>query len=235
MTTNQRPVDTESHTFAMEMECHYCLRVPAVTPDALFLVLHGYGMNASTMLELSQLVLGKESLIASIQAPHHFYLSQNEPNPKVGYSWGTRNHGTASIRFHHAMIRKVRNALEHRFHVPPKRTILLGFSQPVGYNYRFAATYPNEVGGVIGICGGVPKDFETGDYQSVSASLLHIARDQDEVFPTEITTDYERKLRTRATDVEFHLLPGGHRFPSKGRAVIEPWLNRLGIELPRSV
>ena len=40
------------------------------------------------------------------------------------------------------------------FGVPPERRVLVGFSQSVSLNYRFAATHPASVRGVIGICGG---------------------------------------------------------------------------------
>jgi predicted esterase len=179
------------------------------------------------MLQLALLMMGQSRLIASLQAPHQFYLGENRPDTRIGYNWGTRSHGDSAIAFHHRMVRQLRHDLEARFQIPAQRTILMGFSQPVGYNYRLAATHPDEIGGVIGICGGVPKDWETGNYGQVRAPLLHIARSEDEFFPEEITADYARKLRTRASDVEFHLLPGGHRFPSKGFSIIEPWLNRI--------
>lgn len=217
----------ESHVFALPAECHYHLHVPADPGNLLFLMLHGYGMNAQTMLQLSMLMMGEGRLIASIQAPHQFYLGENRPGARVGYNWGTRDHGNAAIAFHHRIVLHVRRELEARFQIPAARTVLMGFSQPVGYNYRLAATHPEEVGGVVGICGGVPKDFETGNYGQVRAALLHLARAEDEFFPQEITVDYPRKLRSRASDVEFHLLPGGHRFPSKGFTVIEPWLQRV--------
>ncbi|MBI3681395.1 MAG: hypothetical protein HY235_13505 [Acidobacteria bacterium] len=217
----------ETHAFSLPVRCHYLLHVPPHPHDLLFLALHGYGMNARTMLELALQALGPNQLVASLQAPNQFYLQQSPAGSQIGYNWGTRDHGAASIRLHHEMVRHVRSELENRFQIPAVRTILIGFSQPVGYNYRFAATCPAEIGGVIGICGGVPKDFETGDYTRVSAALVHIARQEDEFFPPSVTADYERKLRTRAADVEFHLLPGSHRFPSKAGQVIEPWLKRV--------
>ncbi len=217
----------EIHEYTQAVPCQYLLHVPESQPDLLVLALHGYGMNPHTMLDLTLLLLGPNRLIASLQAPNQFYLGEAPSSRKVGYNWGTREHGTPSIQLHHAMVRHVASLLEDRFRIPPRRRVLLGFSQPVGFNYRFAATHPEEIGGVIGICGGVPKDWETGNYQRVSAPLLHIARAQDEYFPEAVTAGYERKLRMRAADVEFHLLPGGHRFPSKGRSVVEPWLGRV--------
>ncbi|MBI4903711.1 MAG: hypothetical protein HY820_08750 [Acidobacteria bacterium] len=214
----------ESHTFLLPLDCYYLLHVPPAPSPLLWIVVHGYAMSAASMLRLSLTVLGKDQLVASVQAPHHFYPDQSKPD--VGYNWGTRNHGSSSIQMHHAMLRHVRAELESRFAVPPQRTVLMGYSQPVGYNYRFAATYPEEVAGVVGICGGVPKDWETGSYGRVSASLLHIARSEDEFFPASVTSDYARKLRTRASDVEFQMLPGGHRFPSKAAPVIRAWTER---------
>ncbi len=184
-------------------------------------------MTARTMLGLSSVLLGPNRLIAALQAPFQFYLHQNQPDAAVGYNWGTRNHGRSNIQLHHEMILQLRRRMEDRFGIGAERTVLLGFSQPVGFDYRFAATYPDEVGGVIGICGGVPKDWETGNYGNVVCPLLHIARKDDEFFPESITADYKRKLSHRATDVEFHLLPGGHRFPSKGGPIVESWLRRV--------
>jgi predicted esterase len=217
----------ENHDFLVPVECYFILQIPKQPPDLMFLALHGYGMTARTMLDLSKILLGSGRLIASLQAPFAFYLQQNQPKSPVGYNWGTRDHGTANIQLHHNMIRLVRRQLEDRFGIPAKRTILLGFSQPVGFNYRFAATHPDEIGGVIGICGGVPKDWESGNYLNVSCPLLHIARKEDEFFPESVTSDYKRKLSTRANDVEFHLLPGGHKFPSQGGPIVQSWLQRV--------
>ncbi len=97
----------------------------------------------------------------------------------------------------------------------------MGFSQPVGLNYRFIGTHPEEAGGVIGICGGVPKDWAEDKYKPVAAPILHISRSEDEYFPTDYVKGFPDRLRQHARDVEFHLLPGGHRFPSKAKPIIE--------------
>jgi hypothetical protein len=44
-------------------------------------------------------------------------------------------------------------------------------------------THPGEVGGVIAMCGGVPRDWEEEKYAQVDAPILHIARSEDEFFP----------------------------------------------------
>ena len=126
------------------------------------------------MLELTSGLLGPAHLILALQGPNHFYLS-TKPD-EVGYGWTTHKRSEASVRLHHEMVSHVLRAAGLEYGIPPHRKLLIGFSQPVGLNYRFAATCPDQVRGVIGICGGLPRNWESGPYAPVSAGLLHIAR-----------------------------------------------------------
>jgi phospholipase/carboxylesterase len=125
------------------------------------------------------------------------------------------------------MVLHVLNEAGREYGIPPERRLLVGFSQSVALNYRFAATWPDAVRGIIGLCGGLPGDWETANYRPVKASILHMARREDEFYPPGVTEQYARRLRLRAEDVEFHLLEGGHRFPSKGDVVVDGWLGRI--------
>ena len=87
--------------------------------------------------------------------------------------------------------------------------------------------HPDAVRGVVGICGGLPGDWDDEHPGRISAAVLHIARGQDEFYPAERTEQYARRLRLRCDDVEFHLLDGGHTFPSRGGVVWENWSNRI--------
>jgi predicted esterase len=218
----------EQCSFEARLECHYLLHSPARISDRTLLVLalHGYGSNPEVMLRLTRAMLGPDHVIASVQAPSQFFAS-NTPTGAVGYCWASPAHPQSSVRLHHEMVRHVAGEVGGRFEIGAGRRLLVGFSQPVGLNYRFAATYPEEVRGVIGICGGVPTNWEEGPYQAVSAALLHIARREDEVFPPAVTEKYADRLRLRADDVEFHLLDGGHRFPSKAGPIVERWIERV--------
>ena len=74
---------------------------------------------------------------------------------------------------------------------------------------------------------GCPAIGTTSAPAAYGAAVLHIARSEDEFYPAERTEQYARRLRLRCDDVEFHLLEGGHRFPSRGGPVWENWLNRI--------
>ena len=213
---------TEEHHFRAQLDCRYIVRTPeAERDDSVSVVaLHGYGMDAETMLRLAATWFSQYR-ITSIQAPHPFYKLME--SREVGYSWATHLQSEESVRLHHEIL----NHVLREMNAAPEKVLLLGFSQPVGLNYRFAATYPKMVRGVIGVCGGVPKDWETGNYQRVDAALLHIARTEDDIYKPEATRTYRERLRTRADDVEYLEFPGKHRFPSLAQPAVQDWVRRI--------
>ncbi|HLH00328.1 MAG TPA: hypothetical protein VKX49_28745 [Bryobacteraceae bacterium] len=221
----------EQHAFAASLECRYLIDVPddLCSNPLLVVALHGYSSNAEDMLRLARMAVGDEHVVASVQAPNQHYVTAALPQgrPAAGYNWGISNHWDSTVRLHHEMVLKVLAIVRERLRVGPDRCALLGFSQPVGLNYRFAATHPDQVRGIIGICGGVPRDWHEPKYKPVSAALLHISRDEDQFYPAEVASKFGDRLRERAQDVEFHMIPGPHRFPSKAAAIVRPWLNRV--------
>jgi predicted esterase len=231
MNSSAKLMSPQQHTFTATLECRYLLHVPdIIAPNSLIvLALHGYGSNPDAMLRLTTPLVGEQHIVAAMQAPNQHHANPGLPNAESvpAYNWGIRPHWQSSISLHHDMVRKTLAALRERFRAGSKRCLLVGFSQPVGLNYRFIATHPEEVGGVIGICGGVPRDWEEDKYQPVQAAVLHISRDEDEFYPLDAVSNFAERLRRRARDVEFHLLPGQHRFPSKAGVIVKPWMERV--------
>ena len=193
----------------------------------LALTLHGFGSDPETMLRLSTPLIGEDCVVASLRGPNQQYASGKPDFSQAAYNWGTRQHPELNIGLHHQIVRSVAAELRERFSIPAARTLLMGFSQPVGLNYRFIGTYPEQAGGVLAICGGVPKDWENHPYHTVHAPILHIARSEDEFFPEETARGFPDRLRHHARDVQFHMLPGPHRFPSKAAAIVEEWRARV--------
>ena len=219
----------ETRFFEAALRCRYLLHVPTVTTNSLVvLTLHGYGSNPEAMLRLTVPLLGTQHVVAAIQGPFQQYVGGNRSvGSEPGYNWGIRHHHEDALRLHHHMLKTILAELRARFSVGAGRCLLVGFSQPVGFNYRFIGTYPDEAGGVIGLCGGVPRDWEEDKYSVVTAPILHIARDNDEFFPVDTSSKFAERLRRHALDVEFHMMPGEHRFPSKASAIVQPWLERV--------
>jgi phospholipase/carboxylesterase len=108
----------------------------------------------------------------------------------------------------------------------PKRIFLLGFSQSCALNYRFAFTHPDHLRGVVGICGGIPGDWETSeDYQPTNAAVLHLTGTRDEVYPPSRVADYEDRLRLRAQNIEFKNYDAAHEIVPEMREDVSAWLS----------
>ncbi len=219
--------------FSARLDCRYLLHRPEFVDECtpLVVALHGFGANPEVMFTLTSRLFGVEPVIASLQGPYQFFRDAQAKD--VGYGWITSRYPADSIRLHHDMVSHVLDESGEEFGIPPERRILAGFSQPVSLNYRFAAKHPDAARGVIAICGGLPGDWDTGSYGEVRAAILHIARRQDEYYPPALTERYTERLKRRATDVEFHLLEGGHQIPSTGRRFVEPWCRRILPDLRR--
>jgi predicted esterase len=217
----------EDRTFSASLDCHYLLlQPPAMSRQTpLVVTLHGFGSNPEAMLPLTARLFEAQPVIVSLQGPNQFFLGAG--NREVGYGWITNRRPAESIRLHHEMVRHVAQEAGREFGIPPERSFLCGFSQSVGLNYRFAATHPDIFRGVIAICGGLPGDWDDSSHPNITASILHIARREDEYYPPEITCGYAEQLRRRAADVEFHLIDGGHQMPSGGRKIVGPWTRRI--------
>jgi predicted esterase len=214
-------------TFSARLDCHYLLQAPdlidARTP--LVVTLHGFGGNPETMLRLTARLFDTPPVIVALQGPYQFFLEARRQ--EVGYGWITNRSPAESIRLHRDMVSHVLDEAGRQFGIPPAQRLLVGFSQAVALNYRLVATCPGIARGVIAICGGLPGDWDQGPYQAVSAAVMHIARRQDEYYPSNVTEHYAERLRRHAADVECHLIDGGHQIPSNGNRLVGPWLQRI--------
>ncbi len=214
-------------SFSARLDCHYLLREPdAVDAGTLLVVaLHGFAQTPESMLQLTAKMFRREHALVSLEGPNRFFVGGG--TEEVGCGWITSRHTAPSIRLHQDMVLYVLNEAGREIGIPPERRILVGFSQSVALNYRFAASCPEAVRGVVAVCGGLPSDWETGKYQPVRAAVLHLARREDPYYPPGVTEQYPARLRIRVQDVEFHLLDGGHRMPSRGGPIVEGWLQRI--------
>lgn len=224
----------EVREFTLPTTCRYILSMPAeLHPDPVVVVaLHGYGSNPETMMRLAHLSVEPSTIVASLAAPNAHYSGAGPGTGVAAYNWGIRDHHASSVKMHHEMVHHVLHDMERQFGVGARQCFLLAFSQACGLNYRFVGTYPDAVGGAIAVCGGVPKDWEDPEkYQNFETPLLHIARSEDEFFAEAVAAKFPERLRAHATNVEFHMIPGAHRYPSKAREFVIPFLKRYGQSL----
>jgi len=208
---------------------YYDLRPGLISPAPLMIALHGYGANKRYMMREAQVLAPDNFAIATLQGFHqHIKEPRESGGPlRFGFGWLTNFRSEESVALHHqALIDLIKKLSDERI-ADPSRVFLLGFSQSCALNYRFAFTHPERLSGVVGICGGIPGDWETSStYRQAEIDVLHLAGTRDEFYPPERVRDYERQLKARARSVEFKSYDATHEIVPEMRSDVVQWLTR---------
>ena len=215
-------------TLPAQTKLYYDLKLPEQKPAPLLLALHGYGANKKQMMREAQQMAPADFVIASLQGFHQHMREPKEVGGplRFGFGWLTNFRPEESVAMHHQALLDLIALLSNEGHVDRNRIFLLGFSQSCALNYRFAFTHGDKLSGVIGICGGIPGDWETSDkYRSLNADLFHLAGDKDEFYPPARVAGYEKQLGTRARSVAFKSYNAAHEIVPEMRADVKEWLN----------
>ena len=228
MTYNNQRAASEG-TLEAKISLHYELDLPETKPAPLLIALHGYGANKKQMMREAKQIAPESFAIASLQGFHQHMKEPKEAGGplRFGFGWLTNFHPEESVAIHHQALLDLIQTLDSGKQVDLKRIFLLGFSQSCALNYRFAFSHPDHLRGVVGICGGLPGDWETSEnYQPTRAAVFHIAGTRDEYYPPSRVAEYEARLRLRARDVEFKSYDAVHEIVPGMREDVSAWLHK---------
>jgi predicted esterase len=216
-------------TLEARVNLYYDLRPGTTAPAPLLIALHGYGANKRQMMREAQLLTPERFAIASLQGFHQHIKEPREAGAplRFGFGWLTNFRSEESVMVHHRALIDLIEILAAEGIADPARVYTLGFSQSCALNYRFAFTHPETLRGAIGICGGIPGDWDISTvYRQAPIDVLHLAGTHDEFYPRERVKDYERQLQTRARSVVFKSYDGGHEIVPEMRSDVVQWLTR---------
>ncbi len=233
MTTDDTYV-REDLSIPAAIKLYYDLYVPDEgRARPLLLALHGYGASKRQMMREARQLAPTGFAIAALQGFHQHFREPKEKGgpPRFGFGWLTSFNPEESIALHHRALLDLIERLKREGLADARRIFLLGFSQSCALNYRFAFTHAEALRGVVGICGGLPSDWETSDlYRQTQASVLHLAGTRDELYPPEKVKDYGARLKERARDVEVKSCDAGHEIVPEMREDVRAWLQeRAGL------
>lgn len=224
---NDAAVQTD-RSLTAAVNLYYDLKVPAARPAPLLLALHGYGASKRQMLREARMIAPENFAIAALQGFHQHLKDPREPGGplRFGFGWLTNFRPEESVAIHHHALLDLIETLVAEGVADRDRIFLLGFSQTCALNFRFAFTWPDKLRGVIGICGGLPGDWETSEvYRPTGASVFHLAGARDAYYPPSRVADYAEQLLRRATDVKLKSYDAGHEIVPAMREDMRAWLN----------
>ena len=216
-----------SRTLTAQIKLYYDLVLAPSRPAPLLIALHGYGASKWHATREAKMMVPEGFGIASLQGPHQHLREPKEPGGplRFGFGWLTNFHPEESVAVHHRALLDLTESLTTEGVADRQRIFLLGFSQSCALNYRFAFSHPNVLRGVIGICGGLPGDWDTSElYQKTEAAVFHLSGTQDEFYTPARVENYPSQLRQRANDLTFQTYDAGHEITKTMREDIRAWL-----------
>ncbi len=231
MTTAHETSQTE-RSLSAEVRLYYDLHRPAPRQAPLLLALHGYGASKRQMMREARQMAPANFAIASLQGFHQHIKEPKEPGGplRFGFGWLTNFQPEESVAVHHKALVELIETLVGEGTADRQRIFLLGFSQSCALNYRFAFSNASLLRGIVGICGGIPGDWETSKiYQPTAAAVFHLAGANDEFYPPERVRDYAGQLRLRAEHVDFKSYEAGHEIVPAMRVDVRDWLSEKAV------
>ncbi|MCP9493466.1 MAG: hypothetical protein MSG64_03320 [Pyrinomonadaceae bacterium MAG19_C2-C3] len=230
LTANDSPIE---RGLVVEQNLYYDVHLPphgtSNAAPPLALVLHGYGGSKRQMMREARGFVPDDFAIAAVQGIHQHIREPREVGAplRFGFGWLTNFQPQESVALHHQTLLRIIDTLVSENIADRKRVFLVGFSQSVALNYRFALTHTEVLRGVVGICGGLPGDLETsGAYQKTAAAMLHLCGDDDEIYSPARTADYQTRLRRFAPHAEVRHYPqAAHVITDAMRDDLRAWLS----------
>jgi predicted esterase len=227
MTNSPDELLRADRSVAVETKIYYDLFAPAALPAPLLVALHGYGSNKGWMMREARRFAPENFAVAAVQGIHQHLKEPKEKGAplRYGFGWLTNFRAEESVALHQRALPRIISTLVREGVADRGRVFLFGFSQSCALNYRFAFTHADVLRGVVGVCGGLPGDWETSDvYSETEASIFHLAGERDEFYPPDRVADYAARLGTRSRDAEFKSYDAGHEFAPAMREDLRAWL-----------
>jgi phospholipase/carboxylesterase len=227
MTDKHHDAVQTDRTLTAEIKLYYDLHTPEKRPAPLLIALHGYGAHKRQMMREALQMVPADFAIAALQGFYQHLRDPKEPGGplRFGFGWLTNFRPEESVELHHRALLDLISALVAEGVADEQRIFLLGFSQTCALNFRFAFTHPDRLRGLIGICGGLPGDWETSEvYKPTDAAVLYLSGTRDEYYPPARIVDYEERLRLRASEVEMKSYDAGHEIVPTMRDDVRAWL-----------
>jgi len=209
------------------IKLYYDVFIPDNAPkDAPLLIsIHGYAAHKRYMMREARLIAPEGFAIVSLQGPNKFWRELNNGEYKLAFGWLTDHKPEESIALHQKFVLDVIEKLSDEGVIDRSKVFLYGFSQACALNFRFAFTYPKDLKGIIGVCGGIPSDLDENEsYKPTEADVLYLYGNDDIFYPPEKFGKFKQRLKEYLPRVETRAYDAKHEITGEMRRDMKDWL-----------
>ena len=196
---------------------YYTLGEPGAAVSEVWIVCHGYGQLAAAFLAPFERISSPARLIVAPEALSRYYLDRarapNDPPPRVGASWMTREDRDHEIVDQVAYLDALHDLVRPPAQASRVRLRVLGFSQGVATVGRWLAQGRARADEVILWAGAFPPDVDLGPFarRLGGAPVVLVAGSRDELASWMAADSQLQRFTDAGIAARLVSFDGGHR------------------------
>jgi predicted esterase len=186
-------------------------------PRELWFVCHGYGQLAGRFLRQFSPLDDGSRLIVAPEALSRFYLDpipqrRNDPSPRIGATWMTREDRDAEIADYVAYLERLSAEIRHPLTGAAPRIVVLGFSQGTATVSRWLAASDLRVDQLVCWAGAIPPELDLAAWSARlhGAAITLVAGEHDELVTAAAVTAEAERLSAAGVAFTVQRYDGGH-------------------------
>lgn len=188
-------------------------RDDGMPPAELWMVLHGYGQLAGRFIRHFHVLAGPERVVVAPEALNRFYVEgpggmRSHAEARVGATWMTREDRDREIEDQHAYLDSVLAAACPAR--PPRRLVVLGFSQGVATAVRWIVRSGRMIDRVIAWAGSLPAELDSAGAAAIAGRLTMVAGRADELLTPDRVAAERARVQALGIDAPLVWYDGGH-------------------------
>ena len=181
------------------------------------MVLHGYGQLAGRFIRHFHTLAGPERVVVAPEALNRFYVegpsgTRSHAEARVGATWMTREDREGEIEDQQAYLDAVLAAASPAG--PPRRLVVLGFSQGVATAVRWIVRSERTADRVIAWAGSLPAELDASGASRLAGRLTMVAGRTDELLTPDRLEAERARVQALGIDAPLVWYDGGHTMDS---------------------
>lgn len=213
-----------THAIVVPRTARYCTLGPTHGfPREVWFVCHGYGQLARRFVQQFAALDDGTRLIVAPEALSRFYLDpipkrRNDPSPRIGASWMTREDREAEIADYVAYLERLAEEVRHSLTGAAPRIVVLGFSQGTATVCRWLAASAMRFDQLVLWAGSIPPELDLAAWADRlhGAAITLVVGDRDEMVPAATMASEAERLSAAGVAFTMHRYDGGHAITPSG-------------------
>jgi predicted esterase len=213
-----------THAIVVPRTARYCTLGPTHGfPREMWLVCHGYGQLAPRFIRQFAPLDDGTRLIVAPEGLSRFYLDpipkrRNDPSPRVGATWMTREDRESEIADYVSYLERVADEVRHGLAGAAPRIVVLGFSQGTATVCRWLAASAVRADHLVLWAGTIPPELDLAAWAERlhGATITLVAGEHDTMVPAETMAAEAERLSAAGVAFTIQRYEGGHEITETG-------------------